>query len=361
MNPKVRQFLILLAQSLIFWVIAIILFSLFRYYGIGEEEGLPIDEKFEIPITQWLDLAVILGGLIGVFYAIIEQFFQTYISKRVTLGLSVLLKTLVYLVVLILTITLVSFLAEKRMDVDLNNDLGWWRTDKTFWMLVLYFVLASLVFSFIKIANEKFGKGVFLKMLLGRYRKPKEEKHVFMFLDLKASTTIAEKLGHINYSAFIQDCFFDLNSIVERYSANIYQYVGDEAVLNWSYNKAIQDTRCIDLFFAFKKRLLKRQDYYLRKYQWFPEFKAGLHGGLLTVTEIGTVKKELAFHGDVINTTARIQNECNAYGVEFLISEVLLKNIVGAYRFTSKSIGNIGLKGKEEQLSLYAIRLNEKM
>ena len=53
-----------------------------------------------------------------------------------------------------------------------------------------------------------------------------EEKRIFMFLDLRSSTFIAEKLGHKLYSEFIQDCFLDLE-VVRRHKAEIYQYVGD--------------------------------------------------------------------------------------------------------------------------------------
>jgi len=359
MNRNVRQFLILVFQSVVFWVTAFIVFLLFRYYGVGEEEGMTMAANLKVPISQWFDLGILLGLVVGVVYATIETVFEKYVSQKVSLGLGLFLKTILYLITLISSLTLISLLAEDRMDIDLNNDIGWWRTDKTFWMVVLFFLLATLVFSFIKISNEKFGRGVFLKMLLGRYRKPKEEKHIFMFLDLKSSTTIAENLGHIKYSEFIQDCFYDLNILIDKFSAQVYQYVGDEAVLHWPYEKAVKDTRCIDLFFAFQKRLEVRKAYYSEKYNWPAEFKAGLHGGLLTIAEVGTIKKELAFHGDVINTTARIQSECNRLGESLLISDRLLSDIKENKDYNFSPIGEIDLRGKEEKLSIQAVRSNK--
>jgi len=359
MNRSLSQFLVLLLQSVVFWITAFIIFLMFRYYGVGEEEGISMTTDLRVPISQWFDLGMLLGLVIGVIYAVIETVFEKSISKKVSLGLGLLLKTIIYLGTLIISVTFISILAEDRMDIDLNNDIGWWRTDKTFWMVVLFFLLASLVFSFIKISNEKFGRGVFLKMLLGTYRKPKEEKHIFMFLDLKSSTTIAEKLGHIRYSEFIQDCFYDLNMLIDEYSAQVYQYVGDEAVLFWPYEKGTLDARCIDLFFAFQKRLEERKHYYSEKYDWPAEFKAGLHGGMLTIAEVGTIKKELAFHGDVINTTARIQNECNRLNESLLISDKLLSDIEGLHNYSFSLIGNIDLRGKEEKLIIQAIRSNK--
>ena len=88
-----------------------------------------------------------------------------------------------------------------------------------------------------------------------------------------------------------------------------------------------------------------------------PTFKAGLHGGNLIVTEVGTVKKEIAYHGDVINTTARIQGECNKYEESLLISESLYKTMYNLQKYNIRSIGEISLKGKEELFKIHAINL----
>lgn len=218
-----------------------------------------------------------------------------------------------------------------------------------------FIVLASLVFSFVKIAIERFGRGVFLKMLIGHYKNPQEEERIFMFLDLKDSTTIAERLGYHQYSQFIQDCFIDLNEVVLDYHAEIYQYVGDEAVLSWPYLKGLDKNNCIGIFFAFEERRQYRKDYYIKKYGVFPEFKAGLHGGKLMVAEVGFVKKELAYHGDVINTSARIQAECNTYNVTLLISEKLLNDLNINTQSKTNYLGNILLKGKLNEVKIHSV------
>ena len=80
---------------------------------------------------------------------------------------------------------------------------------------------------------------------------------------------------------------------------------------------------------------------------------------MLTIAEVGTIKKELAFHGDVINTTARIQSECNRLGESLLISDRLLSDIKGSAAYSFSTIGEIDLRGKEEKLSIKAIRSNK--
>jgi adenylate cyclase len=53
--------------------------------------------------------------------------------------------------------------------------------------------------------GRKFGHGVLWKILLGKYHLPREEYHVFMFVDLKASTTIAETIGDVKYHSLLHD------------------------------------------------------------------------------------------------------------------------------------------------------------
>ena len=300
----------------------------------------------------------LFGLFIGFVGAVIEILLDKYLSKRISLGLSLFAKALVYFVFIVILATLTIEINNLIFGLEMDNALGWWRQNKTFWTVIIYIDLAALVFSFIQIANEKFGKGVFLKMLLGTYREPKEEKRIFMFLDLKSSTSIAEELGHLKYSQLIQDCFYDLNEIVPYYDAEIYQYVGDEAVLSWPYQKGLTNNNCIRLFFAFKQKLLEKKNDYLDKYGTSPEFKAGLHGGVLIVAEVGVVKKELAYHGDVINTSARIQAECNKHEVPILISEKVLNDLKIDHLFMTKHLGDVLLKGKQKKVNIHTVISN---
>ena len=168
---------------------------------------------------------------------------------------------------------------------------------------------------------------MFLKIFFGKYRSPKEEKRIFMFLDLKSSTSMAETLGHYKYSQLIQDCFLDLNLIIRKYDAEIYQYVGDEVVLSWKYKNGVKEKKCVNIYFDYISRLQGKETYYIEKYGVLPQFKAGMHGGTLMAAEVGFIKKEMAYHGDVINTTARIQGECNKYGEQLLISKILNEDL----------------------------------
>lgn len=201
---------------------------------------------------------------------------------------------------------------------------------------------------------KKYGRDVFVPMLLGFYKKPREEKRIFMFMDLRSSTSIAERLGHLRYSAFVQDFILDVNQCLDDYNANAYQYVGDEVVLTWRCSQA-QVMNCISFFFACKRRIDRRKPYYEANYGHVPQFKVGVDCGIVTAVEIGDIKRDIAYHGDTLNTAARIQSMCNESGYDFLISGNLIKELGEQNVFHIKSLGEYSLKGKERPIQIFAV------
>ena len=192
-------------------------------------------------------------------------------------------------------------------------------------------------------------------MLRGEFYHPKEEQRIFMFLDLKSSTSIAEKLGHNKYSQLIQTCFADVSELVITHKADIYQYVGDEIVLSWAIEDGLKNLNCIKFYFEYRDLLESKRSFYESKFGLVPEFKAGLEMGSVMVAEVGEIKREIAYHGDVLNTAARIQACCNEFNRRVLISE----NLENALRLIKDNeyelMGDIQLKGKSKHLKIYAV------
>lgn len=177
-----------------------------------------------------------------------------------------------------------------------------------------------------------------------------------MFLDLKDSTTIAENLGHIIYSKLLQKCFLDMSKLILQSGAEIYQYVGDEAVLTWKVrNYDTEFIKPIQMFFAYKKKLEKRAPYYKQKFGLVPEFKAGVNAGVVTVAEIGDLKREIAYHGDVVNTASRLRSACNEFDRQLLASEYVIKNLKEPLDYSIEEIGEVNLKGKQKPIKVFSI------
>lgn len=104
-----------------------------------------------------------------------------------------------------------------------------------------------------------------------------------------------------------------------------------------------------------KATIKKHAGNYNEKFGLSPEFKAGFHVGKITTGEIGVIKKEIIFTGDVLNTTARIQGLCNHYKADILISGNLIKKLNIDPRFQLTPLGETELRGRDEKIELFTI------
>ncbi len=303
-------------------------------------------------------LAFVLNGFIGGL--VVVFFLQTWIRDR-SYSQGLLYGMGVYVVLFFLMTSLQNYFVidsmwdgKKSFSIAYVNGLkGYFFSYEfvrlfPFWLLVL---IGTLITLFI---NDKYGPGVFMKFLSGRYFEPKVEDRIFMFLDLKGSTQIAEEIGEEKYFRFLQHVFKEITPVLLATKAEVYQYVGDEVVLSWSIKNGTRNNNCIRCFQNISKLLNESAPVYQRKYGAVPIFKAGLHVGRATVGEIGVLKRDIVYSGDVLNTTARIQSRCNEFGVSILLSENLIK-ILPDDNLSVKSMGIVELRGKSEALALYTL------
>lgn len=208
--------------------------------------------------------------------------------------------------------------------------------------------------------NDQYGGGSG-SYLLDRYRKPRQELRIFMFLDMRSSTSVAESIGDTRYFKLLNDLYADITDPVVYSGGEIYQYVGDEISVSWQLERGIRNDRCIKCFFAIRAKLRQRSEYYRTTYGTEPVFKAGFHFGRVTSGEVGMVKKQTIFSGDVVNTAAHIQASCNVMGVDNLVSKELLDVLsLRSLPYTISPIGSIPLKGKRNAVELFTLSLAEK-
>lgn len=291
----------------------------------------------------------------------IEVLFFGKLFRKKPLGLSLLIKTAVYM-------TFIIFFTSLATVIIYSAEL-----DKPFYsfyiirlylsnylkirmgMIIVYWSIVCFLALFMLQISKKYGQGVLSSFFYGKYHKPKEAKRIFLMMDLKSSTTYAEQLGHLKYSRLIQDCFYDLTDIILDHEAKVYQYVGDEVVLTWDTKNGIHQGNCIKTYFAYDQLLQSKTDYYQNQYGVVPEFKASINMGTVTVAEVGELKKELAYHGDVLNTAKRIQDNCNQYQKKLLISEKVKEKFASEELFDFEFLGNVHLKGKEKTVNIYAV------
>lgn len=225
------------------------------------------------------------------------------------------------------------------------------------WLLqkTLYWVILFIITQLYLEINDKYSPGVFIDILAGKYIKPKIEHRIIMFIDLKDSTPIAEKLGHQQYFLFIREFIFHVSMALIEHRGIIYQYVGDEIVVSWPFSRRNM-RNCLAAVIESRKNIQKSSERFRRQYNIIPEFRVGIHVGDVTVGEIGVIKKDLAMSGDTMNTTARIRSACNELNQKFIVSKDFIEKS-DLKDWQSESLGMVDLKGKAESLELYSLKI----
>jgi adenylate cyclase len=326
-------------------------------------EFLSPDKQVSIDFKDNLIMSVLVILVAGTLFASFEVLYFTRLFRRISFGFTLAIKTLFYVSIILICLSIATlvmnsiYINKPIFHNEVIINYAAYISSTFFLMTILVWGFSIFLGLFILLVSEKFGQGVLINFLLGKYHQPKEEKRIFMFMDLKSSTTYAEKLGHIQYSQLIQDCFYDLTDIVTEYNAKIYQYVGDEVVLSWEIDSGLDHGSCVNTFFAYDQLLQGKSKYYTDKYGIVPEFKAGLNLGEVTVAEVGVIKKELAYHGDVLNTASRIQGTCNEYQKKLLASEAIKTQLERQSSFGFDFLGNVVLKGKAKTVNIYAVNV----
>lgn len=299
-------------------------------------------------------LGPLLGGLITGTLII---FYLREKVKGKTYGRKLLIHSGLYLGFLIFIIPIVGLIgaiynpAEVSYWQKLKEDIFSLRLLRL--LITWYFIVIFTIF--LLDVSEQYGTTRLKNRLLGKYHLPVREERIFMFLDLRSSTTIAEKIGEECYFRMLRFFYQVANEAVLNNHGEIYQYVGDEIVVSWEKKTGLQNANCLNCFYAVQEIIAKNATTFTNEYGVVPTFKAALHYGIVATGEIGTVKKDIVYSGDVLNTTARIIALCNQYGHSLMISGLLYGAIEDTKNYSFTFVDNPVLRGKSVKMDIYAV------
>lgn len=311
-----------------------------------------------IHLGEALAGAALIGLLVGLSAAWLEAVVLPGWGQRLPLGLVLALQTVAYtLVVLTATATVSGFvwigedLPTLSAQPDVAMLVGTWATEVFLSLLILSSFLINLGTQL----RLVLGPEMLISLLVGRYRRPVVEERVFLFLDLADSTSIAEELGPLRFTAFKSDFFSDIAGPVLDTGGHIVQYAGDEVMVTWRMKHALRDAAPIRCFFLAERAIGRRAVRYRARYGTVPHFRGGLHGGEVVTAQIGSLRRDIVHSGDVVNTAARIQAECRPRDRRLLASADLLHRMVLPAGLQAEDLGAVSLRGKEDAVRLFSV------
>lgn len=311
-------------------------------------------------------IGLIAGTLIGLVLRLFEKPYEMAVEKRITFPLSIFARTFLMGFLVLLSIGLAAgiyaqFVSKSPAYQVYREKIAFvFSTPENIFRFLLLAFLLSFLFNFIRLTARILGPRVLRNYMLGKYFKPHAEERIFMFIDINSSTALAERLGPHQYHLLLNDFFRDISAPIEESKGEIYQYVGDEVVVTWSMKDGIKKNNCVRCFFDIERNISSLSSKYEKTYGIRPDFKAGLHCGRVITAEVGKIKSDIVFHGDVVNTCERILSQCHPLNKKILASEFVIRKLNLLPYFEAEFVNAIRLKGKGMEIGLYTIRETEK-
>jgi adenylate cyclase len=285
----------------------------------------------------------VIGVLLTTFDAFVLNASVSAPLRRAPFAVHVAIKTIIYLAVILFALKLGhDLLPAPGENGSENGD-------------IVFSLAAAFVFVFILDVNGLLGQNVLINFVTGRYYAPRLESRVFLLIDMVGSTGFAERLGPLAFHRLVNRFIDDLTAPIVASRGEIHRYIGDEVIATWKLKDGIIDSRCIAACFAAIDQLAKRAPDYKREFGAAVTVRAGLHCGPVVTGEMGSVKREIVFLGDTVNTAARIQELCRETGDRVLASADLIDRLELPAGIAKRSLGDLRLRGKGADLALYAL------
>jgi len=227
--------------------------------------------------------------------------------------------------------------------------------DRIFFRILIFASIMSLLVNAVIEVGRLLGFDVLRDLLTGRYHRPRREERVFLLIDMKSSTALAERLDDLAYHGLLNRFFRDVTDAALDHGASIHKYVGDEAILTWRAEDALTQARCVLCAFAVRKRILSKAPEYEERFDMVPDYRAALHIGTVVAGEMGDLKREIAFVGDTLNTAARLLVAGRELGRDIIASTTLLDRLALPQGLASELLAPVTLRGKDRVVPIAAL------
>jgi adenylate cyclase len=135
--------------------------------------------------------------------------------------------------------------------------------DRRFFEILLFAGILSLVANAAVEVGRLIGFRELRRLLTGRYIRPRQERRVFLMVDMKGSTAAAERLGDLRFHQLLNMFFRHVDDAAYDHDAEVHKYIGDEAILTWPEAAALRGARCALCPFGIARRIERAADDYI--------------------------------------------------------------------------------------------------
>jgi len=269
------------------------------------------------------------------------------------------MKFLVYGTLIVLVIEgrpggrLVRAVAAMLLSTDLVEAMYVQRAPRAVLMASTFLLLSYAIFMLQM--GRLVGERTLRNIVFGRYHRSRTEERFFLFVDIAGSTPLAERIGPAAVHRFLGEVFRLASDPIDDHRGEVYQYVGDEIVITWTVAEGRDGARPVACFFAIEQALAWAAPEFEREFGAVPRLRAALHGGPVITGEVGGSRRAIVYHGDVMNTTSRIEQATRDLERQFLVSGDAMERLADLGGFALDDLGLQRLRGRAGAMHVYAV------
>ena len=126
-------------------------------------------------------------------------------------------------------------------------------------------------------------------------------------------------------------------------------------MITWTVVEGRDGARPVACFFAIEEALARAAPEFERTFGAVPRLRAALHGGPVITGEVGGSRRAIVYHGDVMNTTSRLEQATRDLERQFLVSGDAMERLADLGGFALDDLGLQRLRGRAAAMHVYAV------
>ena len=309
------------------------------------------------PFLNGVVIGVLMGVLVGTFEIyLFHPRLQQY-PFALMLSFRVVMYTLSIIAIILIVVT---------MNRAFRHDQGFFEAFRSeesrtyifrgnFKTAIIFTFMAALIANFARLISLKIGRGILTDFILGAYHKPKQMERVFVLLQITNADYVLKHNEIETYHNFLNGIYRTMSIVAMNHRGYVYEYVDDHMLIYWKGSQKDWAVSLINFHNEAQAVMNRDEEYFKNSYGLIPTLVFSAHGGTVIQAEIGELKTEIVFHGDVLNTASRIGSVAKEEGKTFVISDYIFKRTARIESIATTSIGEFELRGKLQTVSLYAV------
>lgn len=182
-----------------------------------------------------------------------------------------------------------------------------------------------------------------------------------LFSDIRSFTTLSEKMPPEQVVSILNEYFEKMIEAIFKFNGTLDKFIGDGMMVE--FGAPLEDNE--QNKHAIQAALLMHEELRKLNEKWKNEGKPeldigiGVHTGLAIVGNIGSEKRmEYTAIGDTVNIASRLEQSTKKHEKGIIVSQPVYDSTKVFFNF--EPLGKHKLTGREEELELYSLQIDEK-